>query len=220
MTHPSGFFAFLILFTGLHLAHAATLEGRIIDEAGEPVPDAVMVAVPLFDVPAPAAARKTELIEQSSQQFSRFVTPVFIGNPVAFPNKDQVKHHVYSFSPAKTFEIPLYAGLPEKPIVFDKPGVVTLGCNIHDWMLAFIYVSESPFFAKSDRQGRAEIANLPPGKYEVRVWHPAVQAPEAMTRKSVELSRDASDRLQWAINIKPGITRVRRAPAASGGGYR
>jgi plastocyanin len=209
-----------VLLSPLSGALAATLEGRVMDEAGEPVADVIMVAVPLFDAPLPAGARKTEIIEQSNQQFSQFVTAVLVGNPVSFPNKDSVKHHVYSFSPAKVFQIPLYAGVPDSPITFDKAGVVTLGCNIHDWMLAFIYVSESPFFAKSDRQGRAQISNLPAGKYEVRVWHPAVSADERATIKPIELARDGSERLQWAINIKPGITRVRRAPAASGGGYR
>jgi plastocyanin len=210
----------VMLLAGAGALHAATLDAKVIDETGGPVADAVVVAVPLFDATLPANARRTEVLEQVNQQFAQFVTPVFVGNPVAFPNKDQVKHHVYSFSPAKSFQIPLYAGMPDKPVIFDKAGVVTLGCNIHDWMLSFLYISESPFFAKTDREGKAQVANLPAGKYELRVWHPAVTAPESASKKMVDLARDTMEAAHWAITVKPGITRVRRAPAASGGGYR
>jgi hypothetical protein len=114
----------------------------------------------------------------------------------------------------------LYSGVPEKPIVFDKPGVVTLGCNIHDWMIAFIYVSESPYFAVTESDGRASLVNLPAGHYSVRVWHPGLKTAELATAREIDVaSQNSSVEADWRINAK-FEPRMRRAPSASGGGYR
>jgi hypothetical protein len=93
------------------------------------------------------------------------------GTPVQFPNHDTVRHHVYSFSPAKTFEIKLYVGTPAQPVVFDKPGTAVLGCNIHDQMVAWVHVVDTPWFALT-RQGAARIEDAPAGTYQLQVWHP------------------------------------------------
>ena len=85
-----------------------------------------------------------EIVDQINLEFVPHVKPVVVGSPVYFPNKDDVRHHVYSFSPAKRFELPLYSGTPAAPVVFDRPGIVAIGCNIHDWMLGYIYVAETP----------------------------------------------------------------------------
>jgi len=108
--------------------------------------------------------------------------------------------------------LPLYAGTPAKPIVFDKPGVVVLGCNIHDWMIAYIYVSESPYFAKTGPDGSAQLKALPPRQYTVRVWHPRLQGPEDATRQPASLNASARTELTWNLALKPDV-RVRRAPA-------
>src|SRR5207244_3930054 len=108
---------------------------------------------------------------------------VLVGSPVSFPNRDDVRHHVYSFSPAKRFDLPLYVGTPAKPVVFDTPGVVIIGCNIHDWMVGYIYVSESPYFATTDADGRADLTGLPPGRYTARVWHPQLAGADDATRR-------------------------------------
>jgi hypothetical protein len=100
------------------------------------------------------------------------VTVVQTGTAVEFPNNDTVRHHVYSFSQPKRFEIKLYAGKPGQPITFDKPGEVVIGCNIHDWMEAYVLVVESPYFGKTGPDGQVRIANLPAGRYRLQLWHP------------------------------------------------
>src|SRR5207302_1290602 len=99
-----------------------------------------------------------------------YVTAVQVGTAVMFPNKDNIRHHVYSFSPAKKFELPLYAGIPAEPVVFDKEGIVTLGCNIHDWMVAYVAVLPTPYFQVTGREGRALFSDLRAGQYTVEVW--------------------------------------------------
>ena len=110
-------------------------------------------------------------IAQSHRQFSPQVTLVTVGTSIAFPNLDTVRHHVYSFSPVKPFELKLYAGVPAAPILFDKPGIVTLGCNIHDAMVAWVVVVDTPLYARSTSSGKAQIDAVPAGDYELRVWH-------------------------------------------------
>jgi hypothetical protein len=102
-------------------------------------------------------------------------------------------------------------------VVFDKPGVVVLGCNIHDWMIGYIYVSESPYFAKTDKEGHATLTELPLRGYVVRLWHPQLDAPEETTRQTVDASRAGRVTVAWTLKLKP-IARVRRAPTSEPGG--
>jgi plastocyanin len=115
-------------------------------------------------------------IAQAQKQFQPRVTVVTVGTPVSFPNFDTVRHHVYSFSPTKTFELKLYAGVPREPVVFDKPGVAVLGCNIHDQMAAWVVVVDTPLYARSAAGGRATLENVPAGAYTMRVWHRSLAA--------------------------------------------
>ena len=209
----------LALLAGAALAAAqnGALEAVVVTPDGQPVADAVVVAVPV-DAAALAGARPhNEIVDQADKEFVPHVKPVFVGSTVTFPNKDNVRHHVYSFSPAKRFELPLYSGVPAQPVVFDKPGVVVLGCNIHDWMVGYIYVSESPWFAKTNADGRATLV-LPPRAYVVRVWHPQLIADEASTRKPVDVAQGATAHARWSVEIKPEV-RVRRAPAGGHGAH-
>lgn len=147
-------------------AAAATL--AVTDAQGLPVAEAVVSVV--VDPPLTAIS-KTAAVHQMGRRFVPTVTVIQTGTAVAFPNNDTVRHHVYSFSPAKRFEIKLYVGTPTQPIVFDRAGVATLGCNIHDRMLAWIVVVDSPYFAKSDASGVLTL-DVPAGKHRLRVWHP------------------------------------------------
>ena len=166
---------FALLLAMATRAGAATLEALVQTPDGKPVPDAALVLESLAPsragAPAPRShARAT--IEQRGAEFIPWVTVVQTGTPVDFPNNDTVRHHVYSFSQPKRFEIKLYAGKPGQPITFDKPGEVDIGCNIHDWMEAHVLVVESPWFGKTGADGRAAIANLPAGRYRLLLWHP------------------------------------------------
>ena len=109
-------------------------------------------------------------MEQKNRAFIPHVLPVQTGTAVRFPNLDDVQHHVYSFSPAKPFQLPLYKGSPPSPVLFEKAGVVTLGCNIHDQMSAYIVVVDTPYFEKTAPNGRAALRDLEPGRYAVHVW--------------------------------------------------
>lgn len=139
------------------------------------MPGAAVYATPLGG-PAPRGKLMRAAIEQREQEFVPLVTVLQTGTAVRFPNRDPVRHHVYSFSPPKTFEIKLYTGESPSEVIFDKPGVVTLGCNIHDWMLGHVLVVDTPYFTKTDGEGNARLADLPPGEYEVRAWHPFQKA--------------------------------------------
>ena len=184
------------------------------DEAGRPVEDAVVVAVPTDrGVRVPPRPREG-IVDQVDQEFTPKVTAVLVGTPIRFPNHDNVRHHVYSFSPAKRFELPLYAGVPAEPVVFDKPGVVVLGCNIHDWMVGYVYVSESPYFARTGKDGKALLTELPPRAYTLRVWHPQLDAAEETTRKTVD-ARTGLIEVAWTIRLKREA-KVRRAPTGEG----
>jgi len=113
------------------------------------------------------------------------VTVVTVGTPVDFPNFDTVRHHVYSFSPTKTFELKLYAGTPQAPVVFDKPGIAVLGCNIHDKMAAWVVVVDTPLHTRSAATGKAKIEGVAPGNYRLRVWHPGLAAAAEPTSMSL-----------------------------------
>ena len=152
------------------------------------------------------------------KQFVPYVKPVFLGSKVRFPNSDNIRHQVYSFSTAKKFELPLYGGMDAPPVVFDKPGVVVLGCNIHDWMVGYIYVSETPYFTKTDAAGTASINDMPPGEYSVRIWHPSMEHGEETTTRRVALSANSPASVEWDLGLKPAF-RVPRVSGAASAGY-
>jgi plastocyanin len=197
---------------------AASLQASVRSADGKPLADAVVVAVPDQRAAMAGAKPRADEIDQVDKEFVPHVKAVLVGSAVSFPNHDHVRHHVYSFSPAKRFELPLYAGVPAEPVVFDKPGVVVLGCNIHDWMVGYVYVSESPWFARTGADGTATIADLPPGGYSVRVWQPQLAGDEATTVKAVQLTGTSAAQVTWSLPVKPEV-RVRRAPVGGHAGH-
>ena len=154
-------------------APAAALNLSFTDTAGKPLLDAVALLEPASGKVAVKPLADVE-ISQAKRQFSPRVTLITTGTRATFPNFDTVRHHVYSFSPTKTFELKLYAGVPGVPLLFDKPGVAVLGCNIHDSMAAWVVVADTPWFARSAANGHARIDAVPPGNYRLRLWHPGL----------------------------------------------
>ena len=155
------------------LAWAGTLQVTVTDDKGKALADAVV----FLDSPAARSAFKPLAgaeVEQIDKQFSPRVTVVTAGSQVSFPNRDKVRHHVYSFSPAKTFDLKLYTGTPANPVLFDKPGVVVLGCNIHDLMISWVLVLETPYFGKTAATGQVVLPDVAPGTYQMKVWHPSL----------------------------------------------
>ncbi len=158
-------------------ATAANVQVHVQDGAGKPLADAVVFLESPDAGRARLATKPLTGVEmaQVARQFEPKVLVVPMGTSVQFPNRDTVRHHVYSFSPAKNFELKLYAGTPSNPVVFDKPGIAVLGCNIHDNMVAWVVAVDTPYYGRSAAAGLVVINNVPAGAYRLRVWHPAMQ---------------------------------------------
>jgi plastocyanin len=131
------------------------------------------LAVVYLEGPFPkrnSAAEKQ--IVQRDLNFVPAILPVQTGTKVAFPNLDDTYHNIFSFSPAKRFDLGRYRG-DERPIpsvVFDVPGLVTVRCDIHEHMRALILVLDTPHFALSDAEGRFRLTGLPSGRYKLKAW--------------------------------------------------
>jgi plastocyanin len=165
--------ALLLLAATRTDATAASLVVEVRDLHGGAVSDGVVYAIP--EAKRPLAPSRRAVMDQKNRMFVPHVLPIQTGTAVTFPNSDNVRHQVYSFSPAKKFQLPLYAGTPAAPVVFDKAGVVTLGCNIHDQMSAYLVVVDTPYFALA-ANGQAELEGLPEGRYDVRIWYPGMRS--------------------------------------------
>lgn len=176
-------------------ACAGGINATVTDPAGAPVADAVIYAIAA--APKPSPPPKQAIMDQVDKEYVPLVVPVQVGTPVWFPNKDNIRHHVYSFSATKPFELKLYSGTPSKPVTFEKAGPVVLGCNIHDWMLGYIYVVDTPYFAKTDKSGTAKLEGLPAGDYQVKAWHPWMKAePAALALKLADAAEAAAFKLE------------------------
>lgn len=168
--HLAQRFTLACILAGTANAWAGSVQVQVNAPNGKPLADAVV----FLDSPAAKAQARPLVgaeIAQASRQFVPLVSVVTAGTQVLFPNHDTVRHHVYSFSPAKTFELKLYSGKPANPVLFDRPGVVILGCNIHDNMAAWVLVVETPYFGKTDADGRLSVNAVPAGNYQLRAWH-------------------------------------------------
>ena len=187
---------------------------EIKDDKGTPVADAVASLTPLDRSPLVTPPTDPVTILQKGEEFQPYVTPVVAGTRVRFPNEDAVQHHVFSLSKIKRFDLQLYRGEPREPVLFDQPGVVSLGCNIHDWMSAYVVVLATPHFAKSGADGRATIGALPPGRYRLDVWHPRLRA---LDQREITVTADPST--QVISVMLSADRRIRRAPDAGSGSY-
>ena len=184
----------------LGAAHAAVVTVSVGDEAGRPLKDAVVMLEPATGT-LPVKPMPQVDIAQANRQFNPQITVITVGTAVNLPNFDTVRHHVYSFSPIKTFELKLYAGVPTAPIVFDKPGAAVLGCNIHDQMAAWVVVVDTPYFARTTASGEVHIEGVPAGHYRLRAWHAGV-APhkEPLPEPFAVGSADASAQIKLPVS--------------------
>lgn len=189
------------LFPSLVFANDS-LSVRVSNQFGDPIEHAVISAfVQNAEHHHSVPLNKITAIDQIDKEFIAHITPIQIGTAIDFPNHDQIRHHVYSFSPAKNFEIPLYKGSPANPIVFEKAGVVSLGCNIHDWMSAYIVVIDTPYFTKTDKNGQASL-ELPSGEYEIRYWHPNIDEKSGDTTQMINLETGSAQNISIQLDIK------------------
>ena len=171
------FFTLLVFIASIR-AGAATLTVEVRNARGVAMADAVVYAI-REGRESTAPVKRRAVMDQKNRIFLPHVLPVQTGTAVEFPNSDDIRHQVYSFSKVKKFQLPLYSGTPSNPIVFDKPGVAALGCNIHDRMSAYIVVVDTPHFGATGKEGRVTLSNLSAGKYVVHVWHSELSADPA-----------------------------------------
>ncbi len=160
-------------------------------------------------------------MDQRAQQFAPHVLAVHTGTPIKFPNSDNIRHQVYSFSPAKRFELRLYEGTPSDPVLFDKPGVVVLGCNIHDGMLGYVYVTDDPRFGVTNVQGKLELDNLPVGEYKVTLWHPQLIDMHPLDAGAIKIPlKGLKQTFNLALEPSPTNTSTAPVPNAFGDAFK
>jgi plastocyanin len=178
---------FVLLLLAAATAQAAAVNVAVTDDAGQPLVNAVVMLEPA-GAKLPVKPLPQVDIAQAKRQFEPQVTVVTVGTPVNFPNFDTVRHQVYSFSPIKTFELKLYAGVPNAPIVFDKPGSAAIGCSIHDRMAAWVVVVDTPYYGRTGATGQVQIDGVNAGPYRLRAWHAGVPAGKEPAPQSISVA--------------------------------
>ncbi len=195
-----------LVFLGALLTSAAASGAELeveVTTAGQGLDGAIVV---LFDatgapIMVPERVATTHVVDQINKQFAPRISVIATGDAISFPNSDDIRHHVYSFSPAKQFELPLYHGVPTEPVNFDQAGVVAMGCNIHDGMSAHVYVADSDVYAIS-ANGRAGFADLQPGAYQALVWHPQQSRSSQGRRTPVTVKAGTANRTTVDIALE------------------
>lgn len=203
------------LFTAALLcdAHAAQFAVTVKDENGSAVSDAVVTLAAKQTsgggraAPDPHQEKPFEMM-QKNMQFHPYVLVIPRGESVSFPNLDPFRHHVYSFSPAKPFQLTLYGKGETRSITFDEPGIIAVGCNIHDNMRAYIYVHDSQFANKTDTDGRASFIDVPNSEYLITVWHPRLKPRGSQIERAVQIGDEP--RIEMInIDLRPARQPVR-----------
>jgi plastocyanin len=208
----------VILFLCPLAGAAAELSITVRDLKANPLQDAVVYAEPTAGPSAAGSAPATAahaLIDQVNKEFVPLVTVIRVGTEVSFPNSDNIRHSIYSFSPAKTFTTKLYSGKQAPPVLFDKTGIAVLGCNIHDTMAAWVVVVDTPYFGKTAANGTSVLKGLAPGDYHVSVWYPGPQKAPTVSEVHVEGDHDA--RLEVKVDGSASSLPALRARDAQNG---
>jgi plastocyanin len=208
--------AIALLFASSDAAMATNFTAEVVDQDGHPVGNAVVMLVPDAKAAMPLASTRLvtdKTIDQRNETFLPLVTVVPKGGHITFANNDETTHQVYSFSAAKQFEITLARGEKSQPIAFDNAGVAALGCNIHDHMIAYAFVAESPWTAMTGADGRATIAEVPTGNYQAQVWHPKFPPGREAPHLSAALSGDTA-RLTITVRLISSVPSSRSHAAS------
>lgn len=193
------FFFFTVMFCAS--AHAADIRGKVLDDRGNGVAQAVVYVQAPSPEKAPASPTRKASLDQVNKQFVPNLLVIPVGTEVQFPNRDQIHHNVYSLSRTKKFDLKLYKGETIPSITFDQPGVVNIACNIHDEMVATILVVPTPYHATTDKLGEFVLSGVPPGSYTIVVWHERSRAEVAGTAQQVQAQGAPS--LTFRLSLKP-----------------
>ncbi len=201
--------ALLALTLPQQAAVARSVSGTVTAPAGAAISGAVVF---IKDPSAPTAGpHATAVVDQVEKTFVPGILPIMVGTYVRFPNHDQIQHHVYSFSPTKTFELPLYKGEEAPPVLFDKVGVVKIGCNIHDWMSGIILVLPTPHFTVTDASGHYVLEDVPEGTHTLVIWHALSNVKPEDTARQIEVREDVAN-----VNFTLTLSPARSRPAVHG----
>lgn len=195
-----------IIFASFGLSSfALAFDGPVVvtitDQAGKPVENVVVTLQPK-NLMVKGPVYPEAVMAQRDMEFQPHVLAIKTNTEVKFPNWDVFRHHVYSFSKAKQFEIRLYGGDEEKIVVFDKPGIVAIGCNIHDDMLAYIYVTDAPYVLTSDAQGNVTFPAVVGGDYTIFLWHPRLNKKKSQTTSNLTLDADGATEKIFSLTLK------------------
>ena len=182
------------------MAYSTTLTVQVTDELNVPIENVAIYAESASGEILPKSIQSVD-IAQKKRQFVPLVTVIQVGTEINFPNYDSVKHHVYSFSATQNFDLPLYSGKPSKPQLFDKLGTVVLGCNIHDQMIAYVQVVNTPYFGKTDANGKVKLTGINPGKYTLKAWHFKLPATAQVVAQPMSIS-GVENTASFKLNIK------------------
>ncbi len=190
------------------VASAAELRGRVVAGDGSGVAGAVVfVRTPVPPAAAAGTPARSAIMDQIDKQFVPHVLPIAVGTAVRFPNHDQIHHHVYSFSRVKSFDLPLSKDEEAPPVVFDAPGVVKVGCNIHDWMMGVVLVVPTPYFATTDDGGAFVLRDVPAGDVTVTAWHEASETSLDDATKRIALNDAAAQDATFTLAVRPDRAR-------------
>jgi plastocyanin len=183
-------------------SHAIDLDVSVIDRDGQPVADVAVYAVSKDTEVELANASTSAIMDQIDMQFVPHLLVIQTGTSVEFPNSDSVAHHVYSFSHPNKFILPMYKGEEHPPVTFEHSGIVSLGCNIHDHMLGYIFVVDSSFFGKTDESGKASLSLDNPQDYVISIWSPRIRDKEEFLSKAVLASGELKTSLAFELEKK------------------
>lgn len=187
-------------------AWAAEVTVHLDDGQGHAVSDAVVMLTPEI-APAsapPAPPPAMHIIDQRNEAFVPYVQLLRPGDTVVFRNSDSTRHHVYSFAAIRTFEFVLRPGESSPALELDKSGIAAVGCNIHDHMITYLFVSAVPAIAMSGHDGNATIGHLAPGRYTATVWHPQLHPGRPRPARAVILAEGApAPPLVFSLSLMP-----------------
>lgn len=170
--------AFILMISLISAAQAGDKVVTVRDQQGEPVPGMWLIGPEGSGADIPATYEWPNMMQQKDLQFQPHVLIVPVGSDVEFPNRDRVRHHVYSFSKGNRFELKLYGREEKRYVTFENTGIVAVGCNIHDDMIGYIRVVDTPFVHRTDENGQivlSEGADIPSTAV---LWHPDVSKGE------------------------------------------
>jgi plastocyanin len=201
---PAPFVLSIFLVGACITAEAAALRVEVRQRDGKAFAGAIVTLyAETAALPAPMPLRA--VVDQVNLAFVPDLLVIPVGSTVEFPNSDAVSHQVYSFSAPRRFQLPLYRGKAHPPVSFDRPGLVALGCNIHDNMLAYLLVTDAPRFGRTDAGGTWVASDLPAGRYRAHAWHPRMNEADEWLEGAITLSEqdDAQLRLQLKSALRP-----------------